>query len=107
MRHPVTGRFMAGDCERDCIEHCAGLCGVSEPAPVRRITPERYHSDPADRALADQVMDRLGLDPRSVFEIVVAETGVEVGTYVRDACGAVLVNGRDVVREWRTIGGSS
>jgi hypothetical protein len=20
-------RFMAGDCERDCLEHCAGLCG--------------------------------------------------------------------------------
>lgn len=28
-RHPVTGRFMAGDCERDCLEHCAGLCGAS------------------------------------------------------------------------------
>lgn len=29
MKHPVTGRFMAGDCERDCLEHCAGLCGVA------------------------------------------------------------------------------
>jgi hypothetical protein len=28
MRHPVTGRFMAGDCERDCLEHCAGPCGA-------------------------------------------------------------------------------
>ena len=28
LRHPVTGRFMAGDCERDCLEHCAGLCGA-------------------------------------------------------------------------------
>jgi hypothetical protein len=29
LRHPVTGRFMAGDCERDCQKHCAGICGVS------------------------------------------------------------------------------
>ena len=28
MRHPVTGRYMAGDCERDCLTACAGLCGV-------------------------------------------------------------------------------
>ena len=28
LRHPITGRYMAGDCERDCLEHCAGLCGV-------------------------------------------------------------------------------
>jgi hypothetical protein len=34
MRHKVTGRFMAGDCERDCLEHCAGLCG-STPAEFR------------------------------------------------------------------------
>jgi len=27
-RHPITGRFLAYDCERDCLEHCAGLCGV-------------------------------------------------------------------------------
>lgn len=27
-RHPVTGRFLAYDCEIDCQEHCAGLCGV-------------------------------------------------------------------------------
>jgi hypothetical protein len=27
-RHPRTGRFMAGDCERDCLDHCAGPCGV-------------------------------------------------------------------------------
>jgi hypothetical protein len=28
MRHPITGRFMSGDCERDCLEHCAGPCGA-------------------------------------------------------------------------------
>lgn len=28
-RHPVTGRFMAGDCEQDCLEHCADLCGAN------------------------------------------------------------------------------
>jgi hypothetical protein len=27
-RHPITGRFLAFDCEVDCLEHCAGLCGV-------------------------------------------------------------------------------
>lgn len=27
-RHPITGRFLAFDCETDCQEHCAGLCGV-------------------------------------------------------------------------------
>jgi hypothetical protein len=27
-RHPVTGRFLAFDCERDCLDYCAGLCGV-------------------------------------------------------------------------------
>jgi hypothetical protein len=27
-RHPITGWYMAGDCERDCLEHCAGLCGT-------------------------------------------------------------------------------
>lgn len=26
-RHPKTGRFLAYDCEIDCQEHCAGLCG--------------------------------------------------------------------------------
>lgn len=26
-RHPITGRFLAFDCEIDCQEHCAGLCG--------------------------------------------------------------------------------
>ena len=26
-RHPITGRFLAFDCEVDCQEHCAGLCG--------------------------------------------------------------------------------
>jgi hypothetical protein len=31
-RHPITGRFMAHDCERDCLKHCAGLCGVWIPA---------------------------------------------------------------------------
>ena len=25
-RHPVTGRFLAFDCEIDCQKHCAGLC---------------------------------------------------------------------------------
>jgi hypothetical protein len=30
MRHPITGRFMSGDCERDCLTACAGLCGVDE-----------------------------------------------------------------------------
>jgi hypothetical protein len=27
-RHRVTGRFLAFDCEVDCLEHCAGLCGA-------------------------------------------------------------------------------
>ena len=27
-RHPITGRFLAFDCEIDCLEHCAGLCGA-------------------------------------------------------------------------------
>jgi hypothetical protein len=27
-RHPVTGRFLAFDCEIDCQDHCAGLCGA-------------------------------------------------------------------------------
>ena len=27
-RHPITGRFMAFDCEVDCQKYCAGLCGV-------------------------------------------------------------------------------
>lgn len=36
MRHHVTGRFMAGDCEKDCIEHCAGLCGAT---PVEFTEP--------------------------------------------------------------------
>ena len=26
-RHPRTGRFLAHDCEVDCLVHCAGLCG--------------------------------------------------------------------------------
>lgn len=34
MRHPITGRFMAGDCERDCLEHCAGICGADGPRNV-------------------------------------------------------------------------
>lgn len=25
LRHPVTRRFIAGDCERDCLEDCAGF----------------------------------------------------------------------------------
>lgn len=29
-RHPVTGRFLAYDCEIDCQQHCARLCGVWE-----------------------------------------------------------------------------
>jgi hypothetical protein len=34
-RHPVTGRFLAHDCEVDCLDHCAGLCGAqSEPTPT-------------------------------------------------------------------------
>lgn len=27
-RHPITGRWLTFDCETDCQEHCAGLCGV-------------------------------------------------------------------------------
>ena len=27
-RHPITGRFLAFDCEVDCLDHCAGLCGA-------------------------------------------------------------------------------
>ena len=26
-RHPITGRFLAHDCEVDCQAHCALLCG--------------------------------------------------------------------------------
>jgi hypothetical protein len=26
-RHPTTGRWLAFDCETDCLERCAGLCG--------------------------------------------------------------------------------
>ena len=26
-RHPHTGRFLAFDCEKDCLTRCAGLCG--------------------------------------------------------------------------------
>jgi hypothetical protein len=26
-RHPITGRFLAFDCETDCLQHRAGLCG--------------------------------------------------------------------------------
>lgn len=26
-RHPITGRYLAFDCETDCQDHCAGLCG--------------------------------------------------------------------------------
>lgn len=26
-RHPTTGRFLAYDCEVDCLQRCAGLCG--------------------------------------------------------------------------------
>jgi hypothetical protein len=40
-RHPVTGRFMSGDCERDCEEHCAGLCGNWNEAPSD-VDPVRY-----------------------------------------------------------------
>lgn len=32
-RHPVTGRFLAFDCEIDCLEHCAGLCGEAMTLP--------------------------------------------------------------------------
>lgn len=75
---------------------------------VRRITPYTYHRDPADRALADQVMDRLGLNPCEVYEIVVAETGVEWGTYVRSAAGVVLADPRgEPMREWHRARGSS
>jgi hypothetical protein len=31
-RHPVTGRFLAFDCEVDCLSACAGLCGAA-PSP--------------------------------------------------------------------------
>lgn len=27
-RHPVTGRFLAHDCEVDCLVACTGECGV-------------------------------------------------------------------------------
>lgn len=38
MRHPVTGRFMAGDYEIDCIEHCAGPCGVGDLVAIRCLS---------------------------------------------------------------------
>jgi hypothetical protein len=42
LHHPATGRFMAGDCERDCLERCAGLCGVDSLAPVIRCHGEGH-----------------------------------------------------------------
>ena len=73
---------------------------------MRVITPISYHL-PADRALADAIMQRLDLDPNTVFEIHIAETGVEVGVYVRDEAGNFRIDDerRDLVREWITAGG--
>lgn len=34
-RHPITGRWLAHDCEIDCLEHCAGLCGAGDEPTVR------------------------------------------------------------------------
>ncbi len=49
MRHPITGRYMAGDCERDCLEHCAGLCGVAMSDAVDWV----YDPDEAYPELSD------------------------------------------------------
>jgi hypothetical protein len=35
-RHPITGRFLAHDCEIDCQDHCAGLCGWVDQDPGER-----------------------------------------------------------------------
>ena len=73
---------------------------------MRVITPISYRL-PADRALADAIMQQLDLDPNTVFEIHIAETGVEVGVYVRDEAGNFRIDDerRDLVREWITAGG--
>jgi hypothetical protein len=50
-RHPVTGRFLAHDCEIDCQEHCAGLCGSSlDPDHEPVIYKVVAASDPRFRA---------------------------------------------------------
>jgi len=37
LRHPVTGRFMSGDCEQDCLTACAGLCGTGFGPPTSPV----------------------------------------------------------------------
>ena len=41
-RHPYTGRFLAHDCEVDCLTVCAGLCGtvLGEAANNNEIADE-------------------------------------------------------------------
>lgn len=36
-RHPVTGRWLAYDCETDCLTACAGLCEGSGLAPLAEV----------------------------------------------------------------------
>jgi hypothetical protein len=45
-RHPRTGRFLAHDCEVDCLAYCAGLCG----APADEEPPEWLRHYTAARA---------------------------------------------------------
>jgi hypothetical protein len=65
-RHPVTGRFLAYDCEIDCLEHCAGLCGAwSDPDEedaelIEALADSLPASPPFDE---DPIAIRLGLVP--------------------------------------------
>ena len=63
---------------------------TSKPVPMtRRITPASYLTDENDRRLADQIMERAGLDPNDVTEIRVDETGASADVYDRDDEGHV------------------
>ena len=65
----------------------SSVASVGVEVVVRVITPSSYHSVPADRALADQVMRRLQLDPNDVSLIELGEGGVVYELLVRDGSG--------------------
>jgi hypothetical protein len=69
---------------------------------VRVITPRSYHYVAADRALADQIMRRLSLEPNTVTLMEISEAGVLIEQLVLDEHGKPLVRDRDYVRKvWR------
>jgi hypothetical protein len=69
---------------------------------MRVITPHSYHYEPADRALADEIMHRLDLEPNTVTLMEVSETGVLIEQLVRDCDGRVrVVDGQVLRRRWR------